>query len=134
MGVALVMASGMNTHEAIVFNVLSSLPVFVGIFIGEAMLHIDGDCDGYDPNYNGELRPCDQPEQFCAAASLGLTIYIAFGAVLSEANAAEIHCHQSTRSSRQKIFFIQQFAILCGFGLAVLLACFSPRTIFEYEF
>ena len=61
--VALVMASGMNTHEAIVFNVLSSLPVFLGIFIGEAMLHIDRDCEGYDPNYNGELRPCDKPEQ-----------------------------------------------------------------------
>ena len=69
---AMLMASGMNTHEAILFNVLSSLPVFLGIFVGEAVLHIDPICYGFDPNYNGELRPCDKPEQ---VLTLCLAIY-----------------------------------------------------------
>ena len=46
--------------------------------------------------------------QYLAAAALGLTIYIAFGAVLGEANAAEANCQQHGKISRKWILLIQQ--------------------------
>ena len=46
--------------------------------------------------------------QYCAAAALGLIIYIAFGAVLGEANAAEAACQSNVKISRKWILFIQQ--------------------------
>ena len=60
---AMVMASGMNTHEAICFNVLASVPIFFGICVGEVLLHFSSDgCEEYDPDYNGELT-CNDVEQ-----------------------------------------------------------------------
>ena len=62
---AMVMASGMNTHEAIFFNVISSLPMFLGIVIGELLLHFSSKPEGcaeYDENWNGEIT-CNDPEQ-----------------------------------------------------------------------
>ena len=72
--------------------------------------------------------------QFCAAAALGLTIYVAFGAVLGEANAAETNCLEFAKMSQVKILLLQQFSILCGFLTAILLTTLSPRSLFMHEF
>ena len=53
----------MNTHEAVFFNVISSLPMFIGIIIGELLLHFGTRPDEcYDPSYNGEIM-CNNSEQ-----------------------------------------------------------------------
>ncbi|CAG5106592.1 Oidioi.mRNA.OKI2018_I69.chr1.g2910.t2.cds [Oikopleura dioica] len=147
---AMVMASGMNTHEALLFNVLSSLPIFLGIVIGELLLHNihrADDCDDICHSFGGDECKvdlgieggnegplvCDNPEQYCAAAALGLTIYVAFGAVLGEANAAESNCQQSTKLSRAKILLLQQCAHIVGLGVCMCLVVLSPRSLFEYD-
>ena len=69
--------------------------------------------------------------QYCAAAALGLTIYIAFGGVLGEANAAESACQQTGKLSRKWILVIQQVAHLAGLGTCIIINTLIPRTIFD---
>jgi hypothetical protein len=55
----------MNTHEALLFNVLSSLPIFIGILAGELLLHTipkDPGCLELDPEFIA-IHSCNDPEQ-----------------------------------------------------------------------
>jgi len=128
---AVLMTMGMNTHEALFFNMMSSIPMFFGIVICGSVIHFTNPPDCYDANHFESNPACHQSEQYCAAAALGLTIYIAFGGVLGEANAAELACQQTGRLSRKWILFIQQVAHLCGLGTCILINTLVPRTIFD---
>ena len=122
---------------------LSSVPMFLGIIIAGSVIHFvtpEG-CNGDNFSSNSDCHQSEQVDfevstsskktQFCAAAALGLTIYIAFGGVLGSANAAESACQQSGRLSRKWILAIQQIAHLCGLCTCIMINTLVPRTIFD---
>ncbi|XP_051997777.1 zinc transporter ZIP10 [Xyrauchen texanus] len=111
---AVLLKAGMSVKQAIVYNVLSALMAYIGMVIGTAV-------GQYTHNVTGWIF----------AITAGMFLYVALVDMLPEMLHGDSEEHKRCEMGH---FILQNFGMLTGFGLMLLIAIFEDHIVFDFGF
>ncbi|XP_051564288.1 zinc transporter ZIP10-like isoform X2 [Myxocyprinus asiaticus] len=111
---AVLLKAGMSVKQAIVYNVLSALMAYIGMVIGTAV-------GQYTHNVTGWIF----------AVTAGMFLYVALVDMLPEMLHGDSEEHKRCEMGH---FILQNFGMLTGFGIMLLIAIFEDHIVFDFGF
>ncbi|XP_052005028.1 zinc transporter ZIP10-like isoform X2 [Xyrauchen texanus] len=111
---AVLLKAGMSVKQAIVYNVLSALMAYAGMVIGTAV-------GQYTYNVTGWIF----------AVTAGMFLYVALVDMLPEMLHGDSEEHKRCEMGH---FILQNFGLLTGFGIMLLIAIFEDHIVIDFGF
>nr|XP_055071760.1 zinc transporter ZIP10 isoform X1 [Misgurnus anguillicaudatus] len=111
---AVLLKAGMSVKQAIVYNVLSALMAYAGMVIGTAV-------GQYAHNVTSWIF----------AVTAGMFLYVALVDMLPEMLHGDSEEHKRCEMGH---FVLQNFGMLTGFGIMLLIAIFEDQIVFDFGF